>query len=64
MNTLTLAGASRFLLMGIILIVLGALPVTSPAVAGTAVVYVIGGMLLLSMTIRQFNKIAQQAVAA
>jgi uncharacterized membrane protein HdeD (DUF308 family) len=48
MNTLTLPGASRFLLMGIILIVLGAVAVASPAVAGTAVVYVIGALLLLA----------------
>lgn len=41
-------GANRFLLMGLILIVLGAVSLVSPAVAGTAVVYVIGGMLLLA----------------
>lgn len=48
MSTLSLPGASRFLLMGTILILLGALAVASPAVVGTAVVYVIGGMLLLA----------------
>lgn len=48
MNTPTMPGANRFLLMGLVLIVLGVLSVASPAIAGTAVVYVIGGVLLIA----------------
>lgn len=43
-----MAGANRFLLMGVVVLVLGVICIASPAVAGTAVVYVIGGLMLLA----------------
>ncbi len=48
MNYFKTPGGNKFVLMGLVLAVLGVLALASPAVAGTAVVYVIGGMLLLA----------------
>ncbi len=43
-----LTGTFRFLLTGIVLTALGIMAVATPAVAGTAAVYVIGGMLVIA----------------
>lgn len=48
MNYFKTPGGNKFVLMGLVLAVLGILALASPAIAGTAVVYVIGGMLLLA----------------
>jgi uncharacterized membrane protein HdeD (DUF308 family) len=48
MSTDPLPGANRFLLMGLALTLFGVAAIASPAVAGTAVVYVIGGLLLIA----------------
>lgn len=48
MTEKNLPKTSHLLLMGIAMMVIGALAVTTPAVAGTAVVLVIGGLLLVA----------------
>ncbi len=54
MNNSRIPSGNRFLLMGLVLSVLGVVSIASPAVAGTAVVYVIGGMLLLAGVFQVF----------
>ncbi|REJ75783.1 MAG: hypothetical protein DWQ34_26445 [Planctomycetota bacterium] len=55
MTDAKLPGASRLLLMGVILAVAGGLAIASPAIAGTAVVYVIGGLLLIAGALQVVN---------
>ena len=52
MSSPAIAGANRFLLMGIAVFGLGVVCIASPAVAGTAVVYVIGSLMLLAAIVQ------------
>ena len=55
-----LPGANRFLLMGIVLAVTGGLSIAAPAIAGTMVVYFIGGLLLLAGALQVINALSSQ----
>lgn len=57
MSNKTLPGTTYLLCAGILLIVLGVVAIVMPAVAGTAVVWVIGGLLVATGVIECFQAV-------